>query len=133
MWLLLTFTLLNMALGFLGRHILRFSAFDISPAGVAILVWQGNPIILSSLFLSVGYAATSVYDIRYLWLTLPVTILVGLCAKVLPSLILLILLYHLIGALVNWFLQNFNAKYALYIMMNIAVNVMVARLYGVLA
>lgn|GEM_PF-2469963 len=130
MWLLLFLTLINMGMGFIGRHIIRFSGFDIAPAAVAIAVWNGSGPILSSLFLSVGYSVTSVYDMRYLWLTLPLTIMVAYLSYLIPNIYVLVILYHLIGGTVNWFIQHFDTKYFLFILMNVAMNFTVARVYG---
>lgn len=132
MWLLVLFLLLNVALALFGRHIIRFSAFEISPAAIAILAWHGDNIIVGSLVLTVAYACTSVYDLRYLWLTLPLTILVGYLSLGIHNLFVLIVLYHVIGGAINFFLQRLDTKYVMFILANVTVNFMVARIYGFL-
>ena len=77
MWLLLLFIALNILMAILGRHVFNFSAFEISPAAIAILVWHEYGVVVSALFLSVSYAVAGVKDVQYLWITLPVTLLTG--------------------------------------------------------
>ncbi len=127
--LLVLFIVLNVLLAFLGRYVFHFSAFEISPAAIAILAWNGNNIVVSALFLNVAYAATGVKDLRFLWLVLPVTILVGYLALLIHNLFAIIIAYHVIGALVNYALQRFDLKYVLYMGMNAVANIMLAKIY----
>ncbi len=130
MLLLILFAAANVALGFFGRNVIKFSGFDISPAAIAILAWHGQSIILGAFVLTISYTVWSWRDVRYLWLTLPVTILVGYLALLIPNIYILVAIYHVIGGLANYGLQNFDFKYLMYVLTNLAANFTVARLYG---
>ncbi|MBR9692450.1 hypothetical protein GOV07_00785 [Candidatus Woesearchaeota archaeon] len=131
MWLLLLFVALNIIAAFLGRHVFNFSAFELTPAAIAILVWNEYGVVVSSLFLSVSYAATGVKDLQYLWITLPGALLTGLVAMFIPNIFVCILFYHAVGAIANYVLyQYLDIRYVLFMMMNIAVNVVLGRIYG---
>ena len=131
MWLLLLFIALNIVLALLGRHVLNFSAFEISPAAIAILVWNDYGVVVSALFLSTSYAIAGVKDLQYLWLTLPVTLLTGLVAMFIPNIFVCILFYHVIGGFANYLIyQYLDIRYILYMLMNGAVNIVLGRLYG---
>ena len=130
MWLLLLFVSLNIVLALIGRHLLNFSAFELTPAAVAILVWNDYGVVVSSLFLATSYAAAGVKDLQYLWLTLPVTLLTGLVALVIPNVFVCILFYHVVGGFVNYVIyQQLDIRYVLFMLMNGAVNIVLGRVY----
>lgn len=130
MLLTILFCLVNVLFGFFGRHIIKFSGFEISPAAIAILAWHGESVLFGGLLLPVSYALSSWRDMRYVWLTIPVTLLIGFLAGFIHNIYVLAIIYHIIGAFVNYFLQSLDVKYIMYILMNLAMNFSFARIYG---
>ena len=130
MWLVLLLGLVNALMSFIGNRIIHFSGFDIAPVGVLICVWHGENVFFSSLVLVLSYSVVSPKELRYLWITLPVTLLLGFLAPVIPNAYLLIILYHIIGVLAALLFQYFGAKYVMFILMNLSLNFIVARFYN---
>jgi hypothetical protein len=132
MWLTLLLGFINIVMSFIGNRVIKFSGLDIAPAGIAILAWQGENVIFGALVLVVTYAIPHPKEFRYLWITLPLTIALGFLAPIIPNAYVLIFIYHAVGLAAAIIFQYFGIKYFMFILMNVAVNFMVARAYGVL-
>ncbi len=130
MWLILLFALLNAAFGFFGRHVIKFSGFELTPVAIAICAWHGENVLLAGLFLPVAYACTSVYDLKYLWITIPAAIIVGFLALAVHNAYLLLVVYHLLGLSVAYVFTYLDVKYFLFVLVNVAMNIGLARVYG---
>lgn len=112
----------------LGRRVVNFSGFEISAFAIGYLVINGSSVLFPAFVLALSYAIVDVRDLQYLWITMPATMIIGYAALLIPNLYILVLLYHILGASVNYALQRFDVKYAIFIMMNIATNFMMIRL-----
>jgi len=130
MWLLILFVLVNGCLSFIGSRVLKFSAFDVSPSVVPILVWTGHNPLVSSLVLVLSYTVVTPEDFRFVGVTLPVTILIAYLAFLIPNTFVLIILYHILSGAVAFVLQYLSVRYIMFILMNVAVNFLIARLYS---
>lgn len=130
MWLTLLFGLVNAVMSFFGNRVVKFSGFDIAPAGIIILAWRGENVLFAALILTLSYSFVSLREMRYLWLTLPLTILIGYLALAVHSALLLIVLYHVIGLLAALALGYFGFRYVIFILLNASLNLLLARLYG---
>lgn len=130
MWLTIAFGIINAVMSFIGNRLIKFSGFDIAPSAVAILVWHGEHPLFAAVVLVLSYSLISPKELRYLWITLPVTILLAYLAGAIHSIYVLTIIYHIIGLVSAVVFQYFGAKYMVFILMNMATNFMVARVYG---
>ncbi len=132
MWLTLLFGLVNACLSYLGNRMVRFSGFDIAPAGIIILASRGEGVLFPALVLTASYSIVSPKELRYLWLTLPLTILIGYLSFVVPYPAALIVLYHLIGFAFAYNLGYFGASYVMFMAINGGLNLAVAHAYALI-
>ncbi len=132
MWLTLLFGLLNLGLSLIGRRIFRLPGFDLTPLGIILIAQHGESILFGALVLTVAFSAVSPGRLRFLWLTLPATLIVGYLALAVPNLLLLLLLYHIICAVCAFFLRFFGFRYTLFVLVNLCLNLVGARVAGVL-
>lgn len=130
MLLTLLFGLINAVMSFVGDRVFKFSGFDIAPAAIVICAWHGENILFSSLVLTLSYSFVTVKEMRYLWITLPATILIGYLALVIPNGYILLAIYHVVGLSAAYLFEYFGVNYMLFIGINVAVNVVVLRIYG---
>lgn len=130
MWLILLFTLLNVGLSLLGHKVFRLPGFDLTPLGIILIAQNGESVLLGTFFLTAAFSFHSLKKVRYLWLTVPATLIVGYLALVIPSLLLLLLIYHLICAVCALLLGFFGFRYFTFVLSNLAVNLVGLRFYG---
>ncbi len=110
-----------------GRKLLKLPGFDITPVAVILLARAGEPVLLASLLLTVAYSL-SIDRVRYLWLTLPATILIGYLSLTLPGVYGLLLLYHVLCFVIALLAGFFGPRYTLFVIINLGVNIIAARL-----
>lgn len=130
MLLTLALTGINLLLAVVEMKFLRIQSLDIAPIGIIILAQQGEGIILGSLFLAAPYAALNPHKLRFLWATLPLTILIGYLALAIESAYILLVLYHLILAGVALLIGLLTGSYLLFAGVNFVSNFVVARIYS---
>lgn len=130
MWLTLLLGAINFAVALFGRKLLRLPGFDITPFAMILLAQSGENILFGALVLTVAFAQSSMKRLRYLWLTLPATILIGYLALVVPSAVMLLLIYHLVCFLFAFLLGFFGFRYLLFLMVNMGLNLALVRLHA---
>jgi hypothetical protein len=133
LWMLLLLCIVNVTMAFFGRRVVGFSGFEISPFAIGYLVTNGSSVLLPGFLLPLSYAIVDVRDLTYLWITLPATVLIGYLALIMPNLYFLVIAYHTIGAFVNYWMQRLDVKYVIFIMMNVAINFMMIRIFTFLS
>ncbi len=131
MLLTLALGLLNAGISFIGNRLFRFSGFDIAPAGIIFLAARGENILFASLVLTLSYSLFKLRELRFLWLTLPFTIAIGFLSLIVPNALALIVLYHLVGVVFALLFGYFGVGYAMFMMINITTNLVIARLFGI--
>lgn len=129
MLLSLLFGLCNAGMSFLGNRVVGFSAFDLSASLVPIAVWNNEHPLFAASVMVFSYTVIDARQFRYLWITLPATILVAYLAIPINNIYILTLIYHGLGALAAYTFQYFSTKYWMFMLMNIGVNFLVARIY----
>ena len=130
MLLTIALTIINLLLAILETRVLRIQSFDIAPIAIVILAQHGEGVILGALLVSAPYAALSLHKFRFLWVTLPLTILIGYLALLLPNPYMLVALYHAILALVAFFMNMLFGNYLVFAGINVVTNLAVARFYS---
>jgi len=127
MWITLLFVIINALLSFLGNRFIKFSAFDISPAAIVIIAMHGESVLLGAILVPLAYVLLHPKDFRYLWLVFPLVLLIGYVTSLVPNPFLLIIIYHLIGGIVAFFLQYFDVRYVMFILVNLSMNFIIVR------
>lgn len=129
MWLILLFVLINLPIGFVGNKILKVPGFDITMIAIIILARAGENILLSAIILTVAFSFFSINRLKYLWLTVPATILVGYLSLVIPGVFMLFIIYHLVCLLCAFLIGFFGPRYIFFVMVNLGINLAIARIY----
>ncbi len=127
MFLTLLFTLLNLILALTETYAIRVRSFDLAPVLIMIAAQHGESVLLAALLINLPYAVLNPQKLRFLWATLPASILCGYLALLIPNLFLLVLLYHGLLALVALLLGGLGGGYLLFAAVNLAANLVVAR------
>ncbi len=133
MLLTLALGLLNFAFALVGKRLLKLPGFDLTPLAIILLARAGENVWVGALVLNAALAATSWKHLKYLWLSLPATIIVGLLAGLVPGFILLFLVYHVVTILPAFLLGLFGTHYFLFVLVNLGVNLAGARIAGFFA
>jgi len=130
MWLTLLFGALNAGLAFLGRKALRFPGLDIAPAAMIFLAGKGENVLFAALVLGLSFSFFSLREMRFLWLSLPLLVVVGYLALAVPNGYLLVAVYEALSLLAAFFLSMFGFRYAVFILTNFATNLVAVWLLG---
>ena len=129
MLLTLLMTLLNVGFTFIRKTAISVPGLDINPIAMIIIAQQGENIILGALFVVAAHAVPDLKGGRYLYLALPSMIIVGFLALVIQNVFLLLLTYHLIIGLIAFFLGQMSSRHIIFAMTNLAVNLIIGRIY----
>jgi len=130
MLLTLFLTLVNLLLALLELYAIRLKSFDLAPILTIIAARHGESILLAALLINLPYAVLNPQKLRFLWATLPLTILIGYLALLIKNSLLLILLYHGLLAAIALLVGAFGGGYLLFTVVNMAANLIVARFVG---
>lgn len=129
MLLTIVFGVLNLLLSTLGFRLLRLPGCDLTPAGVIILSSRGENIILAAFILPICAVIGSPQELKYLWLTIPATMLVGFLSLVFPSPVALVILYHLVCGAFAYGFGFLGGRYLLFVIINVALNITLGHGY----
>ncbi|MBR9692449.1 hypothetical protein GOV07_00780 [Candidatus Woesearchaeota archaeon] len=133
MLLTLLFGLVNFGVTFFGRRFVKLPGFDLTPIGMIILARAGENIFFAALVLTVAYSFPKIGKMRYLWLTVPATILIGFLAVVVENVFLLLAIYHVVCFVFALLIGFFGFRYFIFVLVNFGLNFAVARLYAFFA
>lgn len=129
MLLTLGFGFLNALLSFIGDRLVRFSGFDLAPGAIIILGMRGDSIFWGAIILVLAYSLVTPKELRYIWLTLPLTMAIGFLALLFPFPSTLIIIYHIIGLIMALLLRYFGFRYVIFMIINISLNLFLVNSY----
>ena len=126
MLLALLLALANGALAFVGSRVFRVPGVDINPLAIILIARHGDSVLFGALLLTLA-TLVSLSRAKYLWLTLPATVLIGYLALAVPSTVVLLIAYHLVCGISAFFLGFFGYRYGLFVLVNLGLNLLLAR------
>ncbi len=130
MWLIVALAVANFALSALGTWLLHMPGFDLTPIFMVILARSGENTLAGAIALTVAYMLPRPGRFAFVWLQVPVAILVGYLALAMPSLLLPVLVFYVISVAAGILSGTFSGRYMLHTLIGIALNFTVARVYG---
>jgi len=122
--------IINLVVSALGTYGLRLPGFDITPIGVIMIAYRGENILVGSIVLTIAYMLPSPGRFSWVWLQIPAAWLIGWLSVQYSMLIIPILIYHAISVLVGILTGTLNGRYIMYTVINLGLNVVIARFYG---
>lgn len=132
MWRTFVLGLVNVALSSVGTYLLRLPGFDLTPVGMVMIAQGGEGIILGSIVLTVAYMIPRPGRFAWIWLQVPVAILIGYIAIWMDAIYTPILVYHAISIAAGLLTGAFSGRYILYTLINLGLNITIARFYAML-
>lgn len=129
MLLAVGFGIANIILSFIGKRLFKTGGFDLTPFAIILIAQAGDSILFGALILTLSYSFTSLKKLSFLWLTVPATIITGFLALLIPSTYALVLIYHVLCAVPALFLGFFGFRYGMFVVVNLGLNLGVARMY----
>lgn len=130
MWRTVVLTIVNLGISSLGTLLLRLPGFDLTPIGIVMIARGGESIVLGSVLLTVSYMLPRPGRFAWIWLQVPVAVFAGYVAIWLEAIYIPIFVYHAISIIAGLLTGTFRGRYMLYTFINLGLNIVVARFYG---
>lgn len=132
MILTIFFALITGFTEFYGKAKLGFGGVNALPFFLIILGQRGENVLVSSTILCFAMVIADPGKLMYLWSWFPTTVLIGLLAKIIPSILILVILYYAIDFFVSRVINTPLDKYIPFLIINFGLNIVAWRMFTLL-
>jgi hypothetical protein len=132
MWVTIALAAANLVLGLIGTLLLGLPGFDITPVAMVIIALSGENIVVGALLVSVAYMVARPARFAFIWLQVPVAVIVGYSALWTGNIYIPLFVFHALSVGAGVLMGMFDGRYLLYTIVSLALNFAAARMYGLL-
>jgi hypothetical protein len=126
MWVIALLGAINLALSF-AQYFLPIPGLELTPAAMVLIARSGENIVIGAIVMTLTYMVPQPRRFAFIWLHLPSALLCGWLALHIEGPLLPVLAYGLVSLGPGLVLGLMSTNYALFIIVNTALNMAVVR------